>query len=126
MGCWLWLRCGRSDACFAGGGTTGLHCRTQPLNRIRLGCIWDIEIHGPQSRLCARTPAAITTGIPQTPDSEIAGKLASSSTRRNMPKPSECIDRVDSPSWSFFVLEIGEGVALGRPPAQGILNQFEL
>ena len=62
----------------------------------------------------------------QTPDSEIAGKLASSSTRRNMPKPSECIDRVDSPSWSFFVLEIGEGVALGRPPAQGILNQFEL
>jgi hypothetical protein len=69
MGCWLWLRCGRSDACFAGGGTTGLHCRTQPLNRIRLGCIWDIEIHGPQSRLCARTPAAITTGIPQTPDS---------------------------------------------------------
>ena len=43
-----------------------------------------------------------------------------------MPEPSECIDCADSPCWLFLVLEIGEGLALGRPPAQGTLNYVEL
>ena len=43
-----------------------------------------------------------------------------------MPEPTERIDRVDSPSWLLFTLEIGEDLALGRPPTQGILDYVEL
>ena len=43
-----------------------------------------------------------------------------------MAEPSECIDRGDGPGWLLLVLEIGEGLALGRPPAQGFLNCVEL
>jgi hypothetical protein len=38
--------------------------------------------------------------------------------RSLMREPSERIDRADSPGWLFFVLEISENLALGRPPAQ--------
>jgi hypothetical protein len=43
-----------------------------------------------------------------------------------MLEPLQCIDRADGSGWLFFVFEIGENLALGRPPAQSALNDVEL
>src|ERR1022692_3427058 len=51
---------------------------------------------------------------------------ARSTTRSLVPEPSERIDRADGPGWLLLMLEIGEDLTLGRPPAQGILNRVEL
>jgi len=55
----------------------------------------------------------------------LPGRLAAIRTSQ-MPEPSECFDRADSPSRLLFVLEIGEDLALCRPLAQGILNYVEM